>query len=72
MRFTFARVVQQKCNENALLLVQIMAQYYEVLSQSDKTSEQQFYNNVEDQTVQYVISPDKTQTQYPTQQVRII
>lgn len=48
-----------------------MAQYYEVLSQGDKTSEQQFYNNVEDQTVQYVITPDKTQVQYPTQQVRI-
>ncbi|XP_018569684.1 uncharacterized protein LOC108909755 isoform X2 [Anoplophora glabripennis] len=41
--------------------------YYEVLSQSDKSSEQQFYNNVEDQTVQYMISPDKTQ--YPTQQI---
>ncbi|KAJ8910989.1 hypothetical protein NQ315_010818 [Exocentrus adspersus] len=46
-----------------------MAQYYEVLSQVDKTTEQAFYSTVEDQAVQYVISPDKNQIQYPTQQI---
>ncbi|KAJ8985564.1 hypothetical protein NQ317_011524 [Molorchus minor] len=47
-----------------------MAQYYEVLSQrNDKAADPQFYNNIEDQTVQYVITPEKTQVQYPTQQI---
>lgn len=42
-----------------------MAQFF----QGDSNKEQQMYSNVEDQTVQYVITPDKTQVQYPTQQV---
>nr|CAH7720990.1 unnamed protein product [Callosobruchus chinensis] len=46
-----------------------MSQYYEVLNQGEKTVEPQFYSNVEDQTVQYVITPDKTQVQFPTQQI---
>ncbi|CAH1953623.1 unnamed protein product [Acanthoscelides obtectus] len=47
-----------------------MSQYYEVLNQGEKPSDTQFYTNVEDQTVQYVITPDKTQVQFPTQQVQ--
>ncbi|CAG9825310.1 unnamed protein product [Phaedon cochleariae] len=45
------------------------SQYYEVLKQDEKSSEQQYFSNVEDQTVQYVITPNKTQTQFPTQQI---
>ncbi|KAG5874832.1 hypothetical protein JTB14_009289 [Gonioctena quinquepunctata] len=40
-------------------------QYYEVLKQEDNPG-QQFFTNVEDQTVQYVITPNKTQVQFPT------
>lgn len=43
-----------------------MAQFYDVVSPADKGQEQ-FYNNVEEQTVQYVITPEKTQVQYPQQ-----
>lgn len=46
------------------------SQYFDTLSQSEKSSDQQFYTNVEEHTVQYVITPDKSQVQFPTQQVR--
>lgn len=46
-----------------------MAQYFDTLSQSEKNTEQQFYGNTEENTVQYVITPDKAQVQFPTQQV---
>lgn len=49
-----------------------MAQYYHVLSQEDKSSEEvaQFYPNIdENQTVQYVIASDGTQQQFQGQPV---
>lgn len=45
------------------------SQYYEILKESDKNAEPRYFTNVEDQTVQYVITPDTTQVQFPTQQV---
>lgn len=52
-----------------------MAQYYQVLSQSDKTAVEelrQYYPNIVDNpTVQYVISPEEQQSQpFQGQQVR--
>ncbi|XP_056631057.1 uncharacterized protein LOC130441410 isoform X1 [Diorhabda sublineata] len=44
-------------------------QYYEILNEGGKNPEQQFFTNVEDQTVQYVITPDTTQVQFPNQQI---
>jgi hypothetical protein len=49
-----------------------MAQYYRVLSQDDKDTEEvaQFYPNIdENQTVQYVIASDNTQQQFQAQPV---
>lgn len=46
------------------------SQYFDTLSQSEKSSDQQFYSNAEERTVQYVITPDKAPVQFPTQQVR--
>lgn len=46
------------------------SQYFDTLGQSEKNSDQQFYANVEEHTVQYVITPDKPQVQFPAQQVR--
>lgn len=46
------------------------SQYFDSLSQTEKNTEQQFYANVEEHTVQYVITPEKAQVQFPTQQVR--
>lgn len=45
-------------------------QYFDALSQNEKSSDQQFYANVEEHTVQYVITQDKAQVQFPPQQVR--
>lgn len=46
-----------------------MAQFFETLSQSEKNSDQQFFTNIEERTVQYVLTPEKSQVQFPTQQV---
>ncbi|XP_028149197.2 uncharacterized protein LOC114342259 isoform X1 [Diabrotica virgifera virgifera] len=44
-------------------------QYFEVLNNSNKNQEQHFFSNIEDSTVQYVITPDNTQVQLPSQQI---
>lgn len=46
------------------------SQYFDAVSQNEKSSDQQFFTNVEERTVQYVIAPEKSQIQFPTQQVR--
>ncbi|XP_031345949.1 uncharacterized protein LOC116172807 isoform X2 [Photinus pyralis] len=52
-----------------------MAQYYQVLSQNEKTTVEnlrQYYPNIiENQTVQYVISPEDQQQQFQTQQILV-
>ncbi|KAK5646103.1 hypothetical protein RI129_004567 [Pyrocoelia pectoralis] len=52
-----------------------MAQYYQVLSQNEKNTVadlRQYYPNIiENQTVQYVISPEDQQQQFQTQQILV-